>query len=133
MNKLIDYKRKYIASDGEEYVNMGSRVLDVNKLKANNINRLTKDYNGRIDSYTFANLSNRNDIDLVMYINHIFNPFAIKEGDVIYAPNSADFYYKDEEPTLIDGKKHSDSNIATKKRTYAENIEYLAKMGLGVK
>lgn len=132
MNAIIDYKRTYTASDGDTYVYMGAPAYDVDKMHIINMATLRQDHSGRIDRVAYNNELNRNDIDLIMYANHIYNPFAIKEGDILYVPNSDDYYYTSEEPELIDGTKHSDSSSNTTKRTYAESVEYLAKLGLGV-
>ena len=72
-------------------------------------------------------------IDTVMYVNHIFNPFAIQEGDVVYVPNGDDYYYKEAEPELIDGTKLSSKMSNDKPMTYAETVEYLGRLGLGIK
>lgn len=134
MNKLMDYKRTYIGTDGEEYIYMGIPAFDKTKLKANSIKKLDQDYNGRIDTFTFYNvIENVDDIDLVMYINHIYNPFAVKDGEILYTPISEDLYHSTDEPELVDGSRHSDSQTATKKRSYAETVEYLAKLGYGIK
>lgn len=132
MNSILDYKRKYTASDGDTYVFMGAPAYDVEKMHIINMATLRQDHNGRIDRFAYNNELNRDDIDLIMYANHIYNPFAIKEGEILYVPNSDDYYYTSEEPELIDGTKHSESSTNEKKRTYAETVEYLAKLGLGV-
>ena len=134
MNKLFDYKRKYIASDGEEYVNMGITAFDANKVGIKSMVKLNQDNNGRIDVFTYNNImEDLENIDTVMYVNHIFNPFAIQEGDVVYVPNGDDYYYKEAEPELIDGTKLSSKMSNDKPMTYAETVEYLGRLGLGIK
>lgn len=134
MNKLFDYKRKYIASDGEEYVNMGIPAFDANRVGIKSMAKLNQDNNGRIDTFTYYNImEDLENIDTVMYVNHIFNPFAIQEGDVVYVPNGDDYYYKEAEPELVDGSKLSTKMTNDKPMTYAETVEYLGKLGLGIK
>ena len=71
-------------------------------------------------------------IDMVMYANHIFNPFSIKEGDIITVPADNDNLYKSsDEPSLPDGSKHSKNSKGEKTKTYAETVEYLAKLKKG--
>lgn len=135
MDKLFDAKRRYIGYDGEEYINMCIPVVSINKLEGNSIGKLNKDHNGRLDNFVWDNVEKDIDmIDMVMYANHIFNPFAVKEGDVINIPLSDDGLYKTtDEPSLPDGSRHSSNTNGEKAMTYAEKVEYLARRGLGVK
>ena len=72
-------------------------------------------------------------IDMVMYFNHIFNPFAVEEGDILYTPVIQDeLYYTQSEPELPDGTVLSMNSIGEKKMTYAERVDYYSKLGLGV-
>ncbi len=135
MDKLFDTKRTYVAYDDEEYINMCIPVVDVSKIVGTSVLGLTKDYNGRLDRFVWKNISKNFDtIDLVMYANHIFNPFAVQEGTILNVPNDDDSLYKtSDEPELPDGTKHSKNSKGEKERTYAETIEYLAGKGLGLK
>jgi hypothetical protein len=134
MDKLFNTKRTYIGYDGEEYVNMCIPVVDLSAMKGVALEELNQDHNGRIDTFVWNFVAKDLDrIDDVMYANHIFNPFAVKEGDVLNIPNNADAYRSSEEPSLPDGTKHSKNSRGEKNRTYAETVEYLAKKGLGAK
>ena len=110
-------------------------VVDIKKLEGTSILGLTKEYNGRIDRFVWKNVSKNFDmIDMVMYANHIFNPFSIKEGTILNIPNDNDnLYQSSDEPELPDGSKHSKNSKGEKEKTYAETIEYLGKKGLGLK
>ena len=133
MDKLFDTKRKYIANDGEEYLNLSIPVIDNKKINGYSTIVLTQNENGRIDKVIWKSVAKNMDmIDTTMYANHIFNPFAVKDGDVIYIPNDNDSIYQQQaEPELPDGTKYS--NNEEKEMTYAEKVEYLAKKGLGLK
>ena len=135
MDKLLDTKRKYIGYDGEEYIDMCIPVVDVKKMTGNSVEYVLQDYNGRIDNFTWKRVAKDMDmIDMVMYANHIFNPFALEEGEVLNIPNSNDRVYQETgEPVLPDGTKYSNEAIGVKEMTYAEKVEYLAKKGLGKK
>ena len=135
MTKLFDTKRTYTGYDGETDVNMSIPVVDISKLKGNSTMKLNQEENGRIDTFVWNNVSNNMDmIDITMYANHIFNPFAVKEGDLLYIPMDNDSVYEsNEEPSLPDGSKHSSNSTGEKKMTYAEKVEYLARKGLGIK
>ena len=135
MDKLFDTKRSYIGYDREEYINMCLPVIDISKLFAHGASTLTKDENGRLDTFVWKNVERDFDaIDAVMYANHIFNPFAVKEGNILNIPaNGSDLYVKSDEPSLPDGSKFSNSSRGEKTMSYAEKIEYMAKKGLGVK
>jgi hypothetical protein len=135
MDKLLDKKRKYTGYDGEEYIDMCIPVVSVKDIQGNSIVKITQDSNGRIDTFVWNDVEKNMDmIDTVMYANHIFNPFSIKEGDVLIIPIDNDrIYVNPEEPVLPNKSKHSNNIKGEKTRTYAETIEYLGRKGLGLK
>ena len=135
MDKLFDTKRKYIAYDGEEYINMCIPVVKIKDMYGHDVEELTQDYNGRIDNFVWRNVARNMDmIDMVMYANHIFNPFAVQEGDVLNIPIDNDnFYQGSDEPSLPDGSKHSKNSRGEKNRSYAETVAYMARMNKGWK
>ena len=60
-----------------------------------------------------------------MYINQIYNPFSIDEGDILYTPIYNDkLFSKSAEPILPDGSTLSSKNKQT--LTYAEKVAILA-------
>ena len=133
MNNLLDNKRKYVARDGEEYLNLTTPTVKVNDIKINGYIKVNQDCKGRIDKFVYTNVSkDYNAIDILMYANHIFNPFAIDEGDILYTPIYDDkLYSKSEEPILPDETTLSSKNKPT--LTYAEKVDLLAKQGKGWK
>lgn len=135
MDKLFDTKRKYIGYDGEEYIDMCIPVVSIKDMVGNSIDTVPQGEEGRIDNFVWRMVSKDMDmIDMLMYANHIFNPFSIKEGDRLNIPTSNDsLYHSSDEPSLPDGSKHSNNTKGEKTRTYAETVEYLGKMGLGIK
>lgn len=135
MDKLFDTKRTYIAYDGDEYINMCIPVVNVKEITGNSLNELNQDENGRLDNFVWKNVDKDIDmIDITMYANHIFNPFSVKEGDILNVPNVNDKLYRiSDEDTLPDGTKHSNNVNGEKTMSYAEKIAYMAKKGLGVK
>jgi hypothetical protein len=135
MDKLFDTKRKYIGYDGEEYIDMCIPVVKVKELFGNTVKKLNKDCNGRIDTFVWNSVAKNMDmIDMVMYGNHIFNPFSVKQGDLLNVPIDNDKLYKaSDEPSLPDGTKHSKNTNGEKEQTYAEKIEDMGRKGLGVK
>lgn len=135
MDKLFDTKRKYIGYDEEEYIDMCIPVINVSNLTGSHVRILNQDHSGRIDRFVWNSVSKNLDmIDTVMYANHIFNPFAVKDGDILNVPNDNDSLYQtSDEPSLPDGSKHSKNVNGEKTMSYAEKIEYMAKKGLGVK
>lgn len=135
MDKIFDTKRTYIGTDGEEYIDMCIPVVSINKLSGNSVKTLNRDDSGRIDTFVWRDVAKDMDmIDMVMYANHVFNPFAIKEGEIFNIPVENDsLYHSSDEPSLPDGTKHSNNASGEKKMSYAEKIDYLAKKGLGIK
>lgn len=135
MDKLIENKRKYIARDGDEYLNLIIPTVDINKININGYIRSNQDCKGRIDKFVYTHVSNNdNAIDILMYANHIFNPFSIDEGDILYIPTYSDnLFSKSEEPVLPDETTLSSKNKNTTTLTYAEKVALLAKQGKGWK
>ena len=135
MDKLLDTKRTYITNDGDEYIDMCIPVVTVHDITGSSIKGVNQDENGRLDTFVWRNVSKNLDmIDIVMYANHIFNPFSVKEGDVLNIPiETGNTYVTSDEPTLPDGSKHSKNIQGEKAKSYAETVEYMAKKGLGVK
>ena len=133
MDKLLDNKRTYIARDGEEYLNLSSPTVDADNIKINGYIKVNQDCKGRMDRFVYSNISkDYNTIDILMYANHIFNPFAIDDNDILYTPIYSDsLYSKPEEPTLPDGTTLSSKNKSN--LTYAQKVELLAKQGKGWK
>ena len=131
MDKLFDNKRTYIGRDGEEYLNLFVPSVKVDDIKVNGYIKLNQDHKGRLDRFVYANVSkNDNAIDILMYANHIFNPFAIDDDDILYTPIYNDnLYSKSEEPVLPDETTLSSKNET--KLTYAQKVELLAKQGKG--
>lgn len=135
MDNLFNNKRNYITNDGDELVNMCIPSIELEKVNANAFFKLNSSYNGRLDRFVYDNISPNLDdgLDLTMYCNHIFNPFAVQENDILYAPIVDDnVYNKQSEPILPDGKKLSSQQTGQKQMSYAERVEYYAKIGLGI-
>lgn len=133
MDKLLDKKRKYIAKDGEEYLNLSLPTIDINNIKVNGFIKVNQDCKGRIDKFVYTNVSkNYNAIDILMYANHILNPFSIDDGDILYTPIYNDnLFSQPKEPILPDETTLSSKNKST--LTYAEKVALLAKQGKGWK
>ena len=133
MDKSLDNKRKYITKDGEEFLNLTTPTVNINDIKVNGCIRVNQDCKGRIDRFVYSNVSkNYNVIDIIMYANHIFNPFSIDDGDILYTPIYNDeLFSKLEEPVLPDNSTLSGRNKST--LTYAEKVALLAKQGKGWK
>ena len=134
MEKLFDKKRRHKVDD-DEMLDLGIPCVDIKKLEANGLLRVSQDQKGRIDKFTFGNVDkDRSAIDIVMYYNHIFNPFSVDEGDLLYTPLYDEGYFTQKgEPILPDGSKHSSNTSGEKKLTYAEKVEKAARTGLGIK
>jgi hypothetical protein len=133
MEKLLDNKRTYFNKDGEEFLNLTIPAVDINDIRVNGYIKVNKDCKGRIDKFVYSNVSkDYNAIDILMYANHIFNPFSIDEGDILYTPIYNDkLFSKQEEPILPDDTTLSSKNKPS--MTYADKVSLLAKQGKGMK
>lgn len=133
MEKLFDKKRRHKVDD--EMLDLGIPCVNIKRLEANGLLRVSQDQKGRLDKFTYGNVDkDRSAIDIVMYYNHIFNPFSVDEGDLLYTPLYDEGYFTQKgEPILPDGSKHSSNTSGEKKLTYAEKVEKAARTGLGIK
>jgi hypothetical protein len=131
MDKLLDKKRTYTTTDGNEYLNLILPTVDIDKITINGYIKVNQDCKGRLDKFVYDNMSkDYNAIDIIMYANHIFNPFAIDEGEMLYTAVYKDnLFYKPEEPVLPDNTTLSSKNRPS--LTYAQQIELLVKQGKG--
>ena len=134
MKKLFDKKRRHKVDD-DEMLDLGIPCVNIKKLEANGLLRVSQDQKGRLDKFTLGNVDkDKSAIDIVMYYNHIFNPFSVDEGDLLYTPLYDEGYFTQKgEPILPDGSKHSSNTSGEKKLTYAEKVEKAARTGLGIK
>ena len=133
MDRLLENKRTYVARDGEEYLNLSIPTVNIDDIKVNGYIKVDQDCKGRIDKFVYTNVSkDYNAIDILMYANHIFNPFAIDEEEILYTPIYNDLLYsKQKEPVLPDETTLSSKNKPS--LTYAQKVELLAKQGKGWK
>lgn len=133
MEKSLDNKRKFISRNGEEYLNLSTPTVDISKIKVNGYVKVNQDCKGRLDRFVTTNISkDYNAIDIIMYTNHIFNPFSIDEGDILYTPIYNDkLFSKSEEPILPDETTLSSKNKSN--QTYAEKVDLLSKQSKGLK
>ena len=134
MEKLFDKKRRHKVDD-DEMLDLGIPCVNIKKLEANGLLRVSQDQKGRLDKFTLGNVDkDKSAIDIVMYYNHIFNPFSVDEGDLLYTPLYDEGYFTQKgEPILPHGSKHSSNTSGEKKLTYAEKVEKAARKGLGIK
>ena len=134
MENFFDKKRRHKVDD-DEMLDLGIPCVNIKKLEANGLLRVSQDQKGRLDKFTLGNVDkDKSAIDIVMYYNHIFNPFSVDEGDLLYTPLYDEGYFTQKgEPILPDGSKHSSNTSGEKKLTYAEKVEKAARTGLGIK
>ena len=133
MEKSLDNKRKFISSNGDEYLNLSTPTVDISQIKVNGYVKVNQDCKGRLDRFVTTNISkDYNAIYIIMYANHIFNPFSIDEGDILYTPIYNDkLFSKSEEPILPDETTLSSKNKSN--QTYAEKVDLLSKQSNGLK
>ena len=133
MDKVLDNKRTYVSRDGEEYLNLMTPTVNIDEIKTNGYIKVNQDCKGRIDKFVYTNTSkDYNAIDILMYANHIFNPFSIDDGDILYTPIYNDnLFSKPEDIVLPDETTLSSKNKPS--LTYAQKVELLAKQGKGWK
>lgn len=129
MDKIFDNKKLYKTSDGEELLNLSIPCVDITQIGVRSVIRVSQDEAGRLDRLVWKNVGHDMSlIDDVMYINHIFNPFAVSEGDIIRIPvNSYSSPGLSIEPELPDGSKYSSIKDGKKSKSYSQIIRNLIK------
>lgn len=135
MESIFNKKRRHYTIDGEEIIDLTLPSVNLKKMESNGYIKVQKDQNGRLDKFAYNNISiDTRAIDMVMYYNHIFNPFSICDEDIFYTPVDDDsIFVSNVEPTLPDGSKHSNNVSGEKELTYAEKVERMARIGMGIK
>ena len=129
MDKIFDNKKTYMASDGAEMLNLSIPCVDISKIGVRSMIKVSQDEAGRLDRLVWKNVGHDMSlIDDVMYINHIFNPFAVEEGDMLRIPVNS---YSDPgvpvEPSLPDGSKYSSVKNGKKSKSNIQTIRDLIK------
>ena len=72
MDKIFDNKKTYMASDGEEMINLSIPCVDISKIGVRSMIKVSQDEAGRLDRLVWKNVGHDMSlIDDVMYINHI--------------------------------------------------------------
>lgn len=114
--RSLSFKNTLIDDNGEEYFDLSVPSFDINSISIIDIHLVTREEEGRLDKICEKYYSTTEYIDTLCLINHLFNPFSIKEGDLIVIPsmsNASQLYYTPEIPGWLIGETNTTKNNKT--------------------
>lgn len=123
--RSLTLKNILIDDNKEEYFDLSVPSFDISKVAVNDIHMVTKDEEGRIDKIAESYYGSTDFIDILCFINRIYNPFSIKEGDLLVIPevttNTSNIYFRPEIPTWITGNEKNTTPTSKKTNEKDEN------------
>ena len=97
----------------EEYFDLSVPSFDPSLTSPSTIHVVTQDEEGRIDKIAQKYYSGTEYIDLLCFVNRIYNPFSVKQNDLLIIPYVTSItnkiYFKPEIPEWITGQNSSGS------------------------
>lgn len=84
--KSLSLKNTLKDENGEEYFDLSVPSFDFSNVGVKDFHRVTRDEEGRIDVICKQYYGNTMYIDILCLMNHIYNPFSIKEDDMLVIP-----------------------------------------------
>ncbi len=119
--KSLSLKNILKDENGEEYFDLSVPSFDFSNVSVKDFHLVTRDEEGRIDMICKQYYGNTMYIDVLCLMNHIYNPFSIKENDMIVIPevaaNASQIYKKPEIPTWLEGEDAKSSKKSNKPKT----------------
>lgn len=117
--KSLTLKNELIEDNGEKYLDLSAPCFDISNISILDIHLVTQDEEGRPDKICEKYYGSTEYIDVLCFVNRIFNPFSIKTGELIIIPQItsavSNIYFK---PVISDTKtedKHkADANTNEK-------------------
>lgn len=104
----------------EEYFDLSVPSFDVTSIQITDVHLVNQDEEGRIDKICKSYYGNSDFIDVLCFVNHIYNPFSVKEGDLLLIPEITSYagkiYKKPEIPTWL-APEETKQNSNNKKKT----------------
>ena len=105
--KSLSLKNILLDDNKEEYFDLSVPSLDISNTSVMDVHMVTQDEEGRLDKICTAYYGDASNIDAVCLLNHLFNPFSIKAGDLLAIPYikslTQELYSKPEIPGWITG------------------------------
>lgn len=84
MDLIFDLKKKITDKYGDEIIELSIPTINIDSIPLFGPIRVNQDQVSRLDSIVWSGIEEDfSAIDTLMYANHIMNPFAIEEGDII--------------------------------------------------
>lgn len=105
--KSLTLKNILIDDNNDEYFDLSVPSFDIGGISMKDVHAVTQDEEGRIDKVCNKYFGSSENIDVLCFINHIFNPFSIEQNDLLVIPQigsiSGQIYKKPDIPTWLEG------------------------------
>lgn len=119
--KSLTLKNILKDDNGEEYFDLSVPSFNLYDLQFTDVHLVTKDEEGRMDKICESYYGNSEYMDVLCFINHMFNPFSVEEGDLLIIPEISSYagkiYAKPEIPSWISGEASTGGGGSNKPKT----------------
>lgn len=119
--RSLTLKNKLIDDNKEEYFDLSVPSFNLYDIQITDIHAVSQDEEGRLDKICKSYYGDAEYMDVVCFINHIFNPFSVKEGDLIVIPQISPYdkkiYSLPEVPSWLTGKASTGGGGSNTKKT----------------
>lgn len=122
--RSLTLKNKFIDENKEEYFDLSAPCFDLTNVGFSDVHLVTQDEEGRIDKICEKYYNTTENIDIVCFVNHIFNPFSVKTGDLLLIPNltmKESIYKRPDLPGWITGDETKAASSSNKSNEKDEN------------
>lgn len=118
--KSLSLKNILLDDNLEEYFDLSVPSFTLDNVGIKCFHVVNKDEEGRMDKIAIEYYNDTQYIDILCLMNHIFNPFSIKENDMIIIPEitsiASKVYKKPSIPTWIEGSQPKKSSTNTNEK-----------------
>ena len=132
---ILSYKPILTDDNGDQYVDLSyNSINESNEMIVKDVYTVTAETEMRLDLIAMKYYGNTYHIDLICKANNIFNPFAIKAGDILVIPSiSADseIYVKPEDNTGINDPRNQFKDTSRMTKQDKDRVERLKELAKG--
>lgn len=119
--KSLTLKNILKDTNSEEYFDLSVPSFDVSNIQITDIHAVSQDEEGRIDKICKSYYGSTEYIDVLCFVNHIFNPFSIEKDDLLVIPQitaySGKIYSKPDVPSWITREASTGGGGSNKPKT----------------
>lgn len=118
--KSLSLKNILLDDNKEQYFDLSVPSFDISNIGIKDVHLVTQDEEGRLDKICTKYYGDASNIDIVCLINHMFNPFSVKENDLLVIPyinsTAEEIYKKPEIPGWISGGEQKNNKNKTNEK-----------------